>query len=165
MSSDFDAALERVVEVIMFENWLRFYFIEEEGDRLFIKLPEQALEQIKKRYGSLHDLADRLNNKDLDHQVSMSEVCLFVAGDFSAQGLPEDLPSRVFDSPRFMVEVQLFGSWVQSHEEQLDESFLDFAAWQKLYKEWRQSDEVKEYSKKLAAESPMMASNSTDTPQ
>ena len=165
MPSEFDAAIERVMEVVMFENWLRFYFIEEEGDRLFINLPDKALEQIKKRYGSLYDLADRLNQQNLDHQLSMNEVCLFVAGDFSSKGLAEDLPSRVFDSNAFMVEVQLFGSWVQGHEEKLDESFLDFETWQKLYREWLQSDEVQEYKRQLTAESPIMSAAGTMTTQ
>lgn len=165
MASEFDLAVERVIEVVMFENWLRFYFIEEEGERLFIKLPEKALEQIKKRYGTLHELADRLNNLDLDHQTSMNEVCLFVAADFSSRGLADDLPRRVFDSNFFMVEMQLFGSWVQSYEEKLDESFLDFGTWQKLFKEWRQSEEVLEYRKKLAAENPIFSAVSTNTTQ
>lgn len=163
MPSEFDAALERVMEVVMFENWLRFYFIEEQGDRLFINLPDKALEQIEKRYDTLHDLADRLNQRDLDHQLSMNEVCLFVAADFSSRGLAEDLPARVFDSNAFMVEMQLFGSWVQGHEEKLDESFLDFGSWQKLYKEWRQSEEVQEFRKKLAAENPIMSSSTATT--
>lgn len=165
MPSEFEAAVERVIEVVMFENWLRFYFIEEDGSRLFIKLPDKSMEQIKKRYGPLHDLADRLNNRDLDHQTSMNEVCLFVAADFSARGLADDLPSRVFDSNAFMVEMQLFGSWVQSHEEKLDENFFDFGAWRQMYKEWRQSDTVREYSKKLASENPIFSSGSTETEQ
>jgi hypothetical protein len=165
MPSEFDGAVERVIEVVMFENWLRFYFIEEEGDRLFIKLPEKSLEQIKKRYGTLHDLADRLNGKDLDHQTSMNEVCLFVANDFSARGLADDLPSRVFDSNAFMVEMQLFGSWVQTHEENLDETFLDFNSWQKMYHEWHGTDKVQEYRKKLIAENPIFSAANTETPQ
>ena len=31
MNAEFDAAVNRITEVVMFENWLRFYFIHEEG--------------------------------------------------------------------------------------------------------------------------------------
>ena len=165
MDADFDAAVARITEVVMFENWLRFYFIDEEDDTLVLKLPEKALEQIQKRYGNLHDLADRLNEREVDHQTSMNEVCLFVANDFSARGIPEEIASRVFDSPVFQLELQLFGSWVQSHEEQLDQGFMDFTAWQKGYREWRDTDEVREYSKKLGASIPTMSSNNSETTQ
>lgn len=165
MSAEFDAAVARIAEVVMFENWLRFYFIDEDGDKLFINLPEKALAQIEKRYGEFHDLADRLNGLTLDHQTSMNEVCLFVAADFGARGLPEDLPARVFDSQTFMLEMQLFSSWVQGHEEKLDEQFMEFGTWQKLYAEWRQSDEVQEYSKQLASRNPIMSAANNTTPQ
>lgn len=157
MDASFDAAVDRVTEVIMFENWLRFYFIAEEDDKLVMRLPEKALQQIKSRYGTLFDLADRLNSHEIDHKTSMNEVCLFIANDFSTRALPEDLVSRVFDSPKFQMELHLFGSWVQSHEEQLDENFLDFTGWQKGYQEWRKSDEVQEYSKKLNSSFPSMS--------
>jgi hypothetical protein len=161
----FEDAIQRVVDVVMFENWLRFYFIEEHGDALRISLPEKSLEQLKTRYADYYDLADRLNNRDVDHQTSMSEVCLFITNDFSARRLPEDLAARVFDSPRFMLEMQLFGSWVQSHEEQLDQGFLEFNSWLERFREWRKSDEVREYSKKLAAQTPTMASHCPETTQ
>ena len=74
MDADFDAAVARITEVVMFENWLRFYFIDEEDDTLVLKLPEKALEQIQKRYGNLPDPADRLNARAVDHQPSMNEV-------------------------------------------------------------------------------------------
>jgi hypothetical protein len=162
---EFDNAVDRVVQVIMFENWLRFYFIEEDGEALVIRLPEKAMEQLKSRYADFFDLADRLNNREVDHQTSMSEVCLFVTNDFSARRLPEDLATRVFDSARFMLEMQLFGSWVQSHEEQLDQGFLEFNAWLERFRQWRESADVREYAKTLASRNPTYACNTTDTTQ
>ncbi len=163
---NFDSAITRVTEVLMFENWLRFYFIEEDdGGELFIRLPEKALQQIQNNYGQFYDLADRLNNREINHQTSMNEVCLFVAADFSSKGLPEDLATRVFDSLAFQLEVQMFGAWVQAHEDLLDVNFMDFATWRHSYEQWCKSDAGLAYRKKLSANMPTMAGFCTDTPQ
>lgn len=165
MDTNFDAAIKRIIEVVMFENWLRFYFIAEEDNKLMIRLPERAMQQIKSRYGTLFDLADRLNMCEVDHKTSMNEVCLFVANDFSTKALPEELASRVFDSPHFQLELQIFSSWVQSHEEQLDQNFMDFISWQKGYQEWRNSEEVLAYRKKISSSISTISNNGTGTTQ
>lgn len=165
MDADFDTAVNRVIEVVMFENWLRFYFLTEEDNKFVIRLPKKAMEQLESNYGTLFDLADRLNSREVDHKTSMAEVCLFVANDFSTKALPEELISRIFDSLHFQMELQLFSSWIQSHEEQLDQNFMDFAKWQKGYQEWRNTDEVQKYSKKLSSSIQTKPSNSFDTTQ
>ena len=89
MASEFDQAVERIAQVVMFENWLRFYFIgEEEGGKLLIRLPEKAMEQLTARYGAFYGLAERLNNREVDHQTSINEVCLFVASEIDGCGPP-----------------------------------------------------------------------------
>ena len=149
MSTELDTATNRITEVVMFENWLRFYFIAEEGGKLLLRLPEKAMEQLKKRYASFYELAERLNDVEIDHNTSLKEVCLFVAGGFDGHPLPEDVISRVFESPRFQLELQLFSHWVQAHEEQLDAGFAEFADWQRMFNEWKSSDEVKEHRQRL----------------
>jgi hypothetical protein len=107
MTAEVEAAVGRVAEVIMFENWLRFYFITEEDDKLFIRLPEKSLEQIQQRYKSHYDLAVMLNNEEIDHQHSLKAVCLHVAGNFDGRPLSEHVVAGVFDSPKFQLELQL----------------------------------------------------------
>ena len=165
MSSSLKNAVERIMEVVMFENWLRFYFIAEEGDALFIRLPEKALEQLKTRYGRFYELADRLNNIPISHETSMKEVCLFIADGLDGPPLSEDVISRVFESAEFQIAMQLFGYWVQAHEEQLDASFLEFAEWRTLFSQWQESDEVQEYRKTLAERQLLSGSNVSDTLQ
>lgn len=150
MSSNLQDTVDRIVKVVMFENWLRFYFIAEEGDKLILRLPDQSVEQIKKRYPRFLDLAERLNNGEITHENSMKEVCLFISGGFDGNPLPEEVVSRAFESHAFQMELQLFGYWVQAHEEQLDATFLEFGEWERLFNEWKLSDEVREYRNKLA---------------
>lgn len=149
MVSSFDSAVKRIAEVVMFENWLRFYFIVEEDEKLVLRLPGKAMEQLKKRYPSLYDLAEMLNGKEVDHATSLKEVCLFVAGGCGGKPVPEGLAEKVFESSAFQLELQLFSYWVQGHEAQLDASFMEFAGWQREYEAWKQSDEVRDHIRKL----------------
>lgn len=165
MIPDFTKAVDRIAEVVMFENWLRFYFIAEENDTLVLRLPEKAMEQLRKRYPGFYGLAEYLNNEEITHRSSMDAVCLFVAREMEGAVLPESVIGRVFDSPQFQVELQLFGSWVQSHEEQLDENFMEFSDWLSLFTAWKESDEVKQYAKRLAESMPLPASSTSTTTQ
>ena len=166
MASEFDQAVERIAQVVMFENWLRFYFIgEEEDGKLLIRLPEKAMEQLKARYGAFYGLAERLNNREVDHQTSINEVCLFVASEIDGRSLSEQIISQVFDSSRFQTELQLFSAWVQAHEEKLDANFMEFNDWLKQYDLWKHTDEVEEYRKNIVSHMARLVPGSTTTPQ
>ncbi|MDL2316762.1 hypothetical protein LJC59_06750 [Desulfovibrio sp. OttesenSCG-928-A18] len=165
MNSDFTAAVSRITEVVMFENWLRFYFIDEQDDKLYIRLPEKAMQQLRSRYANLYGLAEYLNEMEIEHKTSLEAVCLFVSQQMDGGANSEGLIARVFDSLQFQVKLQLFGSWVQSHEEQLDSAFMEFSEWQRLFAQWLERDEVREYARQLMDHTPLPATNSTDTTQ
>ena len=166
MRSEFDEAVQRISQVVMFENWLRFYFIsEDEEGRLFIHLPDKAMEQLKGRYGAFYGLAERLNNREIDHQTSINEVCLFVAAQIDGSSLPERIISQVFDSLQFQVELQLFSAWVQAHEETLDGSFMEFNDWLRQYDLWKETDEVKARRQDIVSYIARLAPDAAAGPQ
>ncbi len=165
MSPDLQEAQRRIAEVVMFENWLRFYFIAEEGDKLFIRIPEQAMSKLTSGYPRLAGLAERLNNKEIDHKTSLEAVIMFTASEIDGVVLPEALIGQVLDSPRFHLALQLFGSWVQSHEEQLDAGFMEFSVWQSMFDEWRKSEKVQEYAAEVAGAMLRTVKNVPDTTQ
>lgn len=153
MNKETVSAINRVAEVVMFENWLRFYFLSEEEDgKLFLRLPEKALRQLKDRYADLYGLAEYLNDSEIRHEDSVKAVCLFVSGGLGGPALPESMVTDVFDSPGFHQELQLFGAWVQGHEDTLDERFLEFSHWRELYAGWKETDEVRAYREGLSRE-------------
>lgn len=148
MGTAFGKAMKEVRNVIMFENWLRFYFIAEDEntpDKLFIIVPDQADKRIREDYPDLWPLLEELNNKEITPETSRAAVCTFVSSSLEGSRIPSGQGARIFDSSSFQFEVQLFNIWVQSHEEQLDQAFLDFGKWLSLFEEWRSSDKVKEY--------------------
>ncbi len=147
----FGKSIEKVLEVVMFENWLRFYFIsEEEGsDKLFIHVPEQGMTRIKELYPHLYQLAESVNNKEITFDSSRSAVCEHVLVEVDGKSIPKEMSPMVFDSATFHVELQLFNTWVSAHEEQLDEGFLEFGAWRNFFSQWRQTDNVKGIALKM----------------
>ncbi len=147
----FTKSVEKVLEVVMFENWLRFYFISEEenNDSLFIHIPEQGAQRIKELYPHLSLLAEGVNNKEITFDSSRSAVCEHVIAEVDGKTIPKEMSTTVFDSVTFQVELQLFNTWVSAHEEQLDEGFLEFGAWRNFFSQWRQTDGVKEIALKM----------------
>lgn len=152
MATDFTAALKAIREVMMFENWLRFYFIaEQEGEeqKLFIMVPPQAEKRIREQHPALWVMVEALNNKEITPERSRESVVTFVSGELEGSAFKAGLAARVFDSSNFHLEMQLFNIWVQSHEEQLDASFVDFATWSEMFLEWRASEKVKQYVEEM----------------
>ena len=142
-------ALAKIVETIMFENWLRFYFIHEADNKdLIIRIPEKGMSMIEKSHPQLAGLAETLNNNVITHESSMQAVCVHVAASLSTS-VPDSVVEKTFGSPEFQLEVNLFGTWVQPHEAQLDESFFPFEEWLALFKKWRESDKVQQHVEEI----------------
>ena len=163
MSTPFEKVVAQVVEVVMFENWLRFYFIADgEGDDLMIRIPEQGMKKITSLYPELAELAERLNNDVITHESSMREVCLYVA---SAIKGSDEMLQTTFSSNEFQMEAQLFNSWLQAHEEQLDAGFADFATWRTMFSDWKQTPKVQEYITSVQDKLQRTATDGTIEPQ
>ncbi|MFV0423045.1 hypothetical protein [Oleidesulfovibrio sp.] len=166
MSTEFGTAVKKIAEVMMFENWLRFYFINEEEDsKLFIRVPEQAEERIQKDYPDVAGLLEFMNNKEITFETSRSAVCTFVATKLEGKSVRNDLTGRVFDSSVFQLQMQLFNIWVQSHEAQLDSSFMEFRTWLEMFEEWKKSDRVKEYVEEMKDTLVRAAKDTCSVPQ
>ncbi len=153
-SEAFAKAVETILEAVMFENWLRFYFISEpskQDEALYLSIPEQGMERIKELYPNLLPLAELVNGKELTFESSRAAICTYIITEIDGKVIAQNMSDTVFDSTTFQVELQLFNTWVQSHENQLDESFLEFGAWKNFFSQWRSSDAVKDFRLQLHA--------------
>jgi hypothetical protein len=150
MSTAFQQAVLQILELVMFENWLRFYFVsEQEGGSLTLAVPEQGITRIREQYPRFMPLVEELNGKEISFELSRQAVCTFVVTQLDGKAIPVNMADLVLDSAGFQLEMHLFNSWVQGHEEQLDTIFLDFSAWKRLFAEWRDSGKVKEWAASL----------------
>lgn len=150
--SPFDAAVQHVLEAVMFENWLRFYFITEKPgspDSLSVAVPDQAQQRIQERYPHLYPLVLTLHAQPIDFETSRRALCTFVVTELEGKAIARDMGVKVFDSTTFQTELQLFNTWVQAHEDQLDRAFMDFGMWRSLFAEWRKSEAVQDFACQL----------------
>lgn len=157
---EFQNAVLRILETVMFENWIRFYFLTEKLDApvekgaekpLFVAIPEQGMQRIKELYPDLLPLAESLNGKEISFALSQQAVCSFVMEHLDGKVMPQRMAETVFDSTTFQTRMQLFNAWVQMHENQLDQNFMEFGSWRELFAQWCSTDQVKELATRMAA--------------
>ena len=155
---DFQNAVFQILEAVMFENWLRFYFIVEKSppiadageDRaLFLAVPEKGMERIRKDYPHLLPIVAAMNGQELSFTISRQAVCKFVVEHLDGKTMPRNAAAIVLDSQAFQTQMQLFHAWVQLHEQQLEENFLSFEDWRRIFLQWRESPGARELSEKL----------------
>ena len=155
----FQQAVVSILEAVMFENWLRFYFIAEKADAddvdgehtLYLAVPDKAMTRIREEYAHLLPLAEELNGKTTSFENSQQAVCNFVVQHLDGKAMPRQMADMVFDSSSFQTRMQLFNAWVQMHEAQLEQTFMDFGQWRSLFAQWCETDKVKDLATRLAA--------------
>jgi hypothetical protein len=142
-------AIKDVMRVFMFDMWLRFYFVQEEDGKLFVRVPEDEVEAIREKDSQLAELVDIFNGQEIDQESSTNTICSFVASRFDGAVYPAGTIAEVLNSSRFKIDNYVFNLWVKTHEPLLDEKRYSFEDWEESFAEWRQLDEVKEYLNKL----------------
>lgn len=136
-------ALEDISEVFKFELWLRFYFIEEDNGSLRIDLDDQVIEKMGSVYGHLAKLASSLNRVVLNPVVCQEKIVEHLMDQFDGKKYEIGYIPKILDSAAFKTENQLFNTWTQLHEDQLDKTILSFDKWKELYDQWKQSESAR----------------------
>ena len=158
----FQQAVKDVLSGVMFENWLRFYFISEvEGEKdaegnpkLAIVIPEKGMEKIKELYPRMLSMAEYVNGKEASFATSQSAVCTWIACEVDGKSVQQGTSQALVNSKAFQTASTLFNIWVQAYEQQLDQQFLDFGQWVKLFETWRASDQGKDMEMKIEMQAP-----------
>ena len=140
MQKYFKAALKDATDICKFENWLRFYFVQVQGEDLLISVPQETLEHIREKYDYLAKLAEKLNNEPITPEKSQTAVTHFINETLDGPKYKPGLIQKVLDSKDFMAELSAFNIWVNAHEEQLDERVMDFEEWMQLFEAWKRTD-------------------------
>lgn len=164
---NFQKAVADILEAVIFENWLRFYFIKENAPQgslndsslsgeqiLTIDIPEKSMAKIAELFPRMLPMAESMNHKPIDFETSRRAVLTFVLDNVDGKELPRGMAQTVFSSATFQAKLQLFNTWVQMHEEQLDGGFLDFGKWRGLFARWLESPVARELGQKLMGHAP-----------
>ncbi len=154
----FATAVDRMMDAIIFENWLRFYFIaeragQEDGEpELVLSIPDKAMEKIRSRYGTLQSMAEYLNGREASLENSRSAIVDFVRQELEGTLIPVGGVAAYFDTRAFQGRNQVFNAWVQAAEEMLDRQFLDFDQWKQLFAAYCETDSAKHLMERLEAD-------------
>lgn len=147
-----NAVLHEVAEVFHFEFWLRYYFIEERDAQLFITLTDAQTKQMKTQFPDYWELVESMQNQPLSPELSQRIVVEFIQLHMAGNKFPMNMVLKIFDGKDFSVEMLLFNTWVDLHEEQLMQKIYGFDYWINAYQEWKQSDKAKELALSLTVQ-------------
>ena len=170
----FQKSVMHVLEAVMFENWLRFYFITEipgapptaDGRTpLFVAVPDKGMDRIKEDYTHLLSIAEDMNGKEIDFETSRRTVCTFVLEHLDGKVMSRNMAAVILGSAIFQAQMQLFNIWVQMYESRLDETFLEFGEWRNLFAQWRQSPGAREIAGKLLMSGQSAVGSAAETTQ
>lgn len=152
--TEFQKYVTDILEVVMFENWLRFYFIAEEANDtdLRLELPPRSKERICELYPELSALAEALDGKKVTFEISRDSVLQHIMNHLEGKTIPRGEAQRVLQSATFQTKLQLFHTWEQLHENQLESGFQEFGAWRSLFAQWLDTPGARDLAKKLLSQ-------------
>ncbi len=164
-SMNIEKAVEDASRVLMFDQWIRFYYVTEKDGKMYISIPQEQLDKIEENFSQYHSFAELVNNDELTYEKSQATVCAFIGARFDGRKYDPSIMTKVFDSKQFKVEMYVFNLWLKGHESHLDENWLDFSDWMEMYGEWKKMDQVKAYLKKLDKHTPGNLAETSPTVQ
>ncbi len=142
-------AVKDAVEVFQFDQWIRFYFVKQKGEELWIEIPDDVIKHLQDDLPHLHRFADLVNNAATDYKRSQDNVCSYIAARLDGAKYEKTVLPQVFDNATFKIEMYIFNVWLKMHEQHLDEKYMAFPEWLEMYEGWNSMDEVIEYRNKL----------------
>ena len=142
-------ALNDMAQVFHFEFWLRYYYIEEQDGGLFIKLTEEQEKQMQAKFPEYWELAESVLGRPLSPELSQQSVVEFLQVNFEGKKYPANTVLKVLDSKDFSVEMYLFDTWVDLHEEQLMQKIFGFVYWMHAYGEWKTTEKAQQLLQSL----------------
>lgn len=148
-NSAFDKAIDEITDVFKFDFWMRFYFIFEENNKLYLKVPDEVHKKVEENNPEFLGLVDLLNKEEIDQKKSTETVCAFIGARYDGTKFNTKIVPKVFDSKEFKLKMYLFNLWIKGHESYLESEVLSFQEWQELYKGWVGQEEVQKYIAKL----------------
>lgn len=140
MQQKFKQDLKDITDICKFEFWLRFYFVQEKDNQIYILIPEDIMEHIKKEYPFLSGLSLELNKEDITPEKSQNTIINYIGKTLDHSQADQTSIYSILNSKSFEVEMQIFHMWVEAHQDQLEESVLDFKEWMQLFEAWKRTE-------------------------
>ena len=144
-------AAEEIFRVLMAEHWARFYFAVEQGDVVYLEVPDQELAVLRAEAPDLAAFISEINGHPIDMESSRRAVAEFVFRALEGGAAPAGTVAKAFDSKELALLMQLFSVWMSGHEAQFDQETMSFSDWYSLFDTWRNDPAVQRFGASLAS--------------
>ena len=145
-----EQASREIFRVFMAEHWVRYYFAMQNGEVVFLDVPNEAIEALKAHDTGLAEFVAGVNGQSIDMESSRRAVGEHVFRTMEGGQYPPGLVAKAFDGPRLGLLLKLFTVWLSGHEALLDAETMPFAEWERLFTTWRQDPAVARFAASLA---------------
>ncbi len=120
-----------------------------------LSIPDKAMEQIRRRYGTLQSMAEFLNGRDASLDNSRTAIVDFIRQELEGTLIPMGGVASYFDTRAFQSRLQVFNAWIQAAEDMLDQQFLDFDQWKQAFAGYCETESAKQLLAQLGADGCM----------
>ncbi len=145
-----EKASQEIFRVFMAEHWVRYYFAMQNGEVVFLDVPDEAIEALKAHDAGLAEFVAGVNGQSIDMESSRRAVGEHVFRTMEGGQYPPGLVAKAFDGARLGLLLKLFTVWLSGHEALLDAETMPFAEWERLFNAWRQDPAVARFAASLA---------------
>lgn len=128
LSDDMRRAMSSLLDAVIFEQWIRFSWIEEDGEGDFcIRVPEATFQELTEDYPRYKELLAQLNGTVVDAEMACSAVLGYAQATFGEHA------ASVLEHSEFQNMVGRFHQWLNDNVETLDREPLNFDQWCNLF--------------------------------
>ncbi|MHC1791339.1 hypothetical protein [Solidesulfovibrio sp.] len=145
-----EQASQEIFRIFMAEHWARYYFAMENGDVVFLDIPQEAIDALKAEDPVLAEFVAGINGQAIDMESSRRAVGEFIFKAMEGGQYPQGLVGRAFDGKPLGLLLKLFSVWLSGHEGMLDAAVLPLAEWERHFTTWRQDPAVARFAASLA---------------
>lgn len=128
LSDEMKGAMSALLNAVIFEQWLRFSWIEEDEEGDFcIQIPAETVSELVEDYPDYEILIAQLNGTIVDADMACSAVLGYARAALGEQSL------AVLENHAFQNMVGRFHQWLNDNVETLDQEPKNFDQWCELF--------------------------------
>lgn len=128
LSDEMKGAMSTLLNAVIFEQWLRFSWIEEDEEGDFcIQIPAETVSELVEDYPEYEGLIAQLNGTIVDADMACSAVLGYARSLLGEQSL------AVLEHNEFQNMVGRFHQWLNDNVEALDQDPKNFDQWCELF--------------------------------
>ena len=129
-SDEMKGLMSALLDAVIFEQWVRFSWIEEDADGDFcIQIPEATVRELEEDYPDYKSLLGQLNGTIVDATMACSAVLGYARSALGEQSM------AALEHPEFQSLVGRFHQWLHDNVDKLEQEPFNFDQWCLMFHE------------------------------